>query len=1075
MTDNSIHANTVPSLDEMLRRAYVGNMQKAGELSKSIHAESSKNLRWERVRHLRIIGDGYDIPLGVFQCVNLPRGFYLNDDGSWLLVILSKKPDLQGYIDRCAQYLQSLWIMNTEMYSKDLSILPNLKALRLEDNRLLNSITHLETLTDLEELSIRDCPRVTELPGLENLTSLTELDLYGCINLMILPPLDRLEHLRVLNLSLCNKLSKISGLDKLSQLSKMELHGCSSITELPSLSALTNLIELKLSDCKRLAVLSGVENLTKLTSLSLYGCSSLDALPDLHNLSNLSELDLSNCTWLHDVPESIRHLKNLRFLNLSMLDLIDLPDWLTEIAAEITANHVIGTHPQKAAVWLYETTVETIPDMSIFQQPYDMVLKWFEERRLGKTRPLDEIKVVFLGDGEAGKSYTIARMMNDGGGPVGYVDVRTPGIVIKDICYPVGGRRATLHLWDFGGQDILHSMHRIFLTERTIYVVLVDGSIGNQDERARYWLQNIQGFAKDAPVVLVLNKLDDGLQAEVNAVDLREKYKVLKQIVKLSARQYSRERFNLEFRDVLLEEIRKTGFLDAQWPDSWIQVKNALQNMDVNYIHGGEYLRICRELNVEENQKPLLRWFHDLGISFCYCDDDHEALEDYVVLKPNWITNALYIILFNEREGGKGGVVPIRTIRNMLGWDAPNRDTIKRVIPDAYYVGYDVNYVLDVFHAFKLSFPKDDRHEFFPMLADVNAKPVASEYAQNMDNLEFYMTFDYLPNNLLHRLMVERHQELDMDNVWLTGARFSIDELGLSAVVVIDDKTLRFYIRRTTSEHRPNTYLTMLKANVDRIVERMGLKPPSSHLVYKIDGGRDEFDYEVLRAMQEAGQSHTFSMTWRRMLPIADILNQSAPDGLEDERKLLDAIHRSCRNIQGEPDYRLNGNDRDKEDKRNRRIRDDLHGWGYSIQDQSQRGISESGKGIGELDLLLYDEKRAPWTVIEALRVSDGTKAPWNRHLTKMLGNYNFFGARFLYLLTYVDAGPADFSRIWEGYLDDIPTYQPKGFEPRPESFADLTDPNGPQYVRTARMHYRAGSDSVTVYHIFARIPPQNE
>ena len=228
MTDNSIHANTVPSLDEMLRRAYVGNMQKAGELSKSIHAESSKNLRWERVRHLRIIGDGYDIPLGVFQCVNLPRGFYLNDDGSWLLVILSKKPDLQGYIDRCAQYLQSLWIMNTEMYSKDLSILPNLKALRLEDNRLLNSITHLETLTDLEELSIRDCPRVTELPGLENLTSLTELDLYGCINLMILPPLDRLEHLRVLNLSLCNKLSKISGLDKLSQLSKMELHGCSS-------------------------------------------------------------------------------------------------------------------------------------------------------------------------------------------------------------------------------------------------------------------------------------------------------------------------------------------------------------------------------------------------------------------------------------------------------------------------------------------------------------------------------------------------------------------------------------------------------------------------------------------------------------------------------------------------------------------------------------------------------------------------------------------------------------------------------------------------------------------------------
>ena len=44
------------------------------------------------------------------------------------------------------------------------------------------------------------------------------------------------------------------------------------------------------------------------------------------------------------------------------------------------------------------------------------------------TVPLNEIKVVFLGDGEAGKSHTIARLMNDGGEPVGYTDQSTPGI-----------------------------------------------------------------------------------------------------------------------------------------------------------------------------------------------------------------------------------------------------------------------------------------------------------------------------------------------------------------------------------------------------------------------------------------------------------------------------------------------------------------------------------------------------------------------------------------------------------------------------------------------------------------------
>jgi hypothetical protein len=72
--------------------------------------------------------------------------------------------------------------------------------------------------------------------------------------------------------------------------------------------------------------------------------------------------------------------------------------------------------------------------------------------------------------------------------------------------------------------------------------------------------------------------------------------------------------------------------------------------------------------------------------------------------------------------------------------------------------------------------------------------------------------------------MVERHAELDMENVWRTGARFCHKELGYSAVVVIDGNALRFFIRHDNPMHRPNTYLTMLKANVDRIVRKMGIK-----------------------------------------------------------------------------------------------------------------------------------------------------------------------------------------------------------------------------------------------------------
>lgn len=45
----------------------------------------------------------------------------------------------------------------------------------------------------------------------------------------------------------------------------------------------------------------------------------------------------------------------------------------------------------------------------------------------------------------------------------------------------------------------------------------------------------------------------------------------------------------------------------------------------------------------------LLDWFSDLGISFCY-SDSHQ-LANYMVLRPDWITNAIYIILFNGVNG----------------------------------------------------------------------------------------------------------------------------------------------------------------------------------------------------------------------------------------------------------------------------------------------------------------------------------------------------------------------------------------------------------------------------------------
>jgi hypothetical protein len=322
-----------------------------------------------------------------------------------------------------------------------------------------------------------------------------------------------------------------------------------------------------------------------------------------------------------------------------------------------------------------------------------------------------------------------------------------------------------------------------------------------------------------------------------------------------------------------------------------------------------------------------------------------------------------------------------------------------------------------------------------------------------------------------------------MENVWRTGARFCHRELGYSAVVVIDGNALRFFIRHDNPTHRPNTYLTMLKANVDRIRQKMNLKEPVCSLTYKLHDKRDIFDYETLKIMQEAGERDIFSVTWRRRIPLRDIFNQSAPDGMADQLLLLNVIRSSCGKIQDEPAYRLipnaNGhgyaNGSGMEDLRNRRIRDDLLGKYYRVADQSQRGTGRTGAGMGEVDLLLMNDQNEPWTIIEALRVGDGTKGDWNSHLDKLLAKYNTRGLPVLYLLTYVDAAPADFDHIWKGYQTHIQKYDPEKHIYCEKSFTDLNDSNSPRYIKAAKCSYSCGGDPITVYHIFARIPLHGE
>ena len=778
----------------------------------------------------------------------------------------------------------------------------------------------------------------------------------------------------------------------------------------------------------------------------------------LANLSKLEQLSLDN-TGLRELPEELRSVRQLRYISLERLSLDALPDWLPELGMEVSIES------RSSGILLKDTVVKDV-DMSIFTQSQEMILQWFEERKSGNVVPLNEIKVVFLGNGEVGKSYTIARLLNDGNKPgKSFIESATPGIAIENKEYIIDGQKVQVHFWDFGGQDILYSMHRMFMTKRTMYVILVDARNESKGNQAREWLDTVKSFAGDAPVMLVVNKTDQNPAASVDEETLQRKYSNLKKVVYMSALKFTREEFETKFTDSMLDLIQKSGFLEIKWPKKWTQVKAGIQNMQEPYIFSDAYEALCKRCDVNENQISLLEWFNDLGISFCQFQD--YKLRNYVILRPDWMTNAIYTILFNKREEVENGMISLEEIDRLLNPAPENKDKIHRVMSDTTYTWTETNYVLDVVRKFRLSYSVNRDMEFFPMLCKENSKPVAQEYANALDTLEFQMKFEYLPNNVLHRLMVERWSELDTENVWLTGARFVQPNTGLSAVVRIDDNVLQIYVRSENNLHSRNTYLSVIEGSVDQICQELKLPKTKNNLVYKSGAETEYFDYEVLLTMLGVGQANVFSMTRKEMVPIRDILNQFAPaESIEQERLLADLV-KACGQLQAEKHYWGT-----KENPRNSYIRNALDNMGYVLRDQTLRGISGGETEEGELDLDIRKYKDVPWTICEALRVDSGYKTDWNFHLKKLLDNYNPNGLRFLILLTYVDDKKDKFDQIWNSFLNHIQRHGESGFAFKLDSFKHYRTESwtGNHYIQTAKCKYVLGEYTPTVYHVFVRM-----
>ena len=311
-----------------------------------------------------------------------------------------------------------------------------------------------------------------------------------------------------------------NSISNLSNLTVLDLSGNQLSTLADSISNLSNLTRLYLRENQLSTLADSISNLSNLTVLDLT-VNQLSTLADfISNLSNLTVLYLSG-NQLSTLPDSISNLSNLTRLDLSFNQIKKIPSWLAENKLEIQIENEYASN----CINLFGNPIEE-PPLEVVKQGNESIRNYYSQIATQGKDYLYEAKMLIVGEGGAGKT-TLAHKIKDTDCPLPTIDDRTKGITINTHSFSVPAQNRTetrpfqLNVWDFGGQEIYHATHRFFLSRRSLYVLVADNREDNTD--FNYWLNIIELFAGDSPIIIVLNEKDD-VQRIINTSELRSRY-----------------------------------------------------------------------------------------------------------------------------------------------------------------------------------------------------------------------------------------------------------------------------------------------------------------------------------------------------------------------------------------------------------------------------------------------------------------------------------------------------------------------------------------------------------------------
>jgi len=484
-------------------------------------------------------------------------------------------------------------------------------------------------VTKLDYLELLDLAgnQIRKIENLGNLNKLLKLSL-GENNISKLEGLDNLQRLNELFLH-SNSIEKITGLDNLKNLVKLDLHD-NRISRIEGLDYLQNLNELFLQS-NRITSIEGLDNLQNLSELFLQS-NRIASIEGLDNLQNLSELFLQS-----NGITSIKGLDNLK--KLITLNLRN--NLITDIQNEL------GLLKKINKIVLEGNPLE-YPPIEVFNKGLKTVKRYIKEAKRSGIANVNAAKVLLTGSGEVGKTSLRIKLM-DRKATLPEKDARTKKVDVDQYKFQktIDEENFTAFIWDFGGQQIIHHFHRFFMNKSALYILITETS--RDDDHLDYWLQTIQMYGKESPILFVQNQMN-GIPKSLDIQPFKAHFNIQDNVYKVDL---LKNQGLDDLERAIQYHLQSLSFTKRTVPTSWFNINIALQKEakanNSYFITFDRFREICKEIAEITNKDSIYdiaNFLHQLGSILWYAQNP--LLSQKVILERHWATEGIFKIIFDE-------------------------------------------------------------------------------------------------------------------------------------------------------------------------------------------------------------------------------------------------------------------------------------------------------------------------------------------------------------------------------------------------------------------------------------------